>query len=121
MFVALSIRTLLLRRQLRVAIGDGDQPLLARAIRVHANFAEYVPLSLLLLYFLEAQTRINLLIHLLGSALTIGRIAHAIGVRQVKENFRDRVIGIVITFTVIISASLGLIISYAFHLLSPYS
>ncbi|MBW4517931.1 MAG: MAPEG family protein [Timaviella obliquedivisa GSE-PSE-MK23-08B] len=117
-FVALSIRTLLLRRQLGVAIGDGDQPMLARAVRVHANFAEYVPLSLLLIYFLETQTRANLCIHILCSALVIGRITHAIGVSQVKETFRYRVIGMVITFTVIISASLGLMLSYAFYLLS---
>ncbi len=92
--------------------------MLARAVRVHANFAEYVPLSLLLIYFLETQTRANLCIHILCSALVIGRITHAIGVSQVKETFRYRVIGMVITFTVIISASLGLMLSYAFYLLS---
>ena len=92
--------------------------MLARAVRAHANFAEYVPLSLLLIYFLETQPRTNLWIHILCSALVIGRITHAIGVSQVKETFRYRVIGMVITFTVIISASLGLIIRYALHLLN---
>lgn len=116
MFVVLSIRTLLLRRQLGVAIGDGDQPTLMRATRVHANFAEYVPLSLLLIYFLEIQTRTSLWIHLLGSTLVIGRITHAFGVSQVKENFRHRIIGMMLTFTVIIVSSIGLIIRYAFHL-----
>ena len=66
-FVVLSIRTLLLRRQLKVEIGDGDQPMLARAARVHANFAEYVPLSLILIYFLEIQTQTSLWIHFLCS------------------------------------------------------
>jgi uncharacterized protein len=117
-FLALSVRTVLLRRQLKVAIGDGDQPILARAVRAHANFAEYVPLSLVLIYFLEIQTQTNLLIHVLCSALVIGRMTHAIGVSQEKETFRYRVIGITLTFTVIISASLGLMISYALHLLS---
>jgi uncharacterized protein len=114
-FVALSVRTLLLRRQLGVAIGDGDQPILARAARAHANFAEYVPLSLILIYFLEMQMQTSLYIHLLGGALVIGRITHAIGVSQVKENFRYRVIGMAITFTVIIFASIGLMINYALH------
>ena len=40
-FVTISVRTILIRRKLQIAIGDGDQPLLARAARVHANFAEY--------------------------------------------------------------------------------
>jgi len=53
MFIALSIRTIRLRRRYRVAIGDGRKALLQRAMRVNANFAEYVPLALLLIYFVE--------------------------------------------------------------------
>lgn len=115
-FVVLSIRTLLLRRNLKVAIGNGDQPILPRAVRAHANFVEYVPISLLLISFLEIRTRTNLWIHTLCIALVIGRIVHAIGVSQVKEDFRYRITGMVITFTVIVAASIGLMISYAFHL-----
>ena len=115
MFVALSVRTLLLRRCLKVAIGDGDQPTLARAARVHANFAEYVPLSLILVYFLETQAGASLWIHVLGSALVIGRITHAFGVSQIEENYRYRVTGMALTFTVILSASIGLIVAYALH------
>lgn len=114
-FVALSVRTLLLRRRLKVAIGDGDQPTLARAARVHANFAEYVPLSLILVYFLETQAGASLWIHVLGSALVIGRITHAFGVSQIEENYRYRVTGMALTFTVILSASIGLIVAYALH------
>ena len=114
-FVVLSVRTLSLRRSLGVGLGDGDQPVLARAVRVHSNFAEYVPLSLLLIYFLETQVKASPWIHVLCSALLIGRIIHAVGVSQVKENYRYRVIGMTLTFTVIISASIGLIIGYALH------
>lgn len=111
-FVALSVRTLLLRRRLKVGIGDGEMPILARAVRVHSNYAEYVPLSLILLYFLETQVGTSLWIHILCSALLIGRITHAFGVSQVEENYRYRVIGMALTFTVIICASLGLMSSY---------
>ncbi len=44
--VALSVRTLRLRRQLRVAIGHGNEPKLERAARVHANYCEYALLDL---------------------------------------------------------------------------
>lgn len=115
-FVILSIRTLLMRRKLKVVIGNGDQPTLTRAVRAHANFAEYVPISLLLISFLEIRTRTNLLIHTLCIALVIGRIVHAIGVSQIKEDFRYRIAGMMITFTVIVAASIGLMISYVFHL-----
>ena len=115
-FVAISVRTILVRRKLQVAIGDGDQPLLARAARVHANFAEYVPLSLILIYFLETYSVSKLWIHLLCLTLVIGRVTHAFGVSQAKENYRYRVTGMALTFTAILSASLGLIIVYAIAL-----
>lgn len=114
-FVALSVRTLLLRRRLGVAIGDGDQPILARAVRVHSNFAEYVPLSLILIYFLETLVGASVWIHLLCSALLLGRITHAFGLSQVKETYRYRVMGMALTFTAIISASIGLMLVYALH------
>ncbi len=111
-FVALSVRTLLLRRQLRVAIGHGNEPKLERAARAHANFAEYVPISLLLIYFLEIHTGSGLSIHLFCIVLLLGRIVHAYGVSQVSENYRYRVTGMSLTFTVIISASIGILLGY---------
>ena len=39
-FFALSVRTLRLRRDLRIGIGDAGNETMLRAIRVHANFAE---------------------------------------------------------------------------------
>jgi uncharacterized protein len=113
-FVALSVRTLLLRRSLGVGIGNGNQPTLERASRVHANFAEYVPLALLLIYFLEIQTKSNLWwIHFICLTLLVGRISHAYGVSQVKEKLIFRVIGIALTFMAIVSTSIRLIIIYA--------
>lgn len=110
-FIALSVRTLLLRRSFGVLVGGGDQPTLERASRVHANFAEYVPLALLLIYFLEIQTKSNLgWIHFVCIALLVGRISHAYGVSQVKEKLIFRVIGMALTFIAIVSTSIRLII-----------
>jgi uncharacterized protein len=108
-FVALSLQTIRLRRRHRVALGDGDQAPLRRAMRVHANFAEYVPLALLLMFFVERGGGSALRIHVLGIALLAGRLLHAWGVSQVRENFRYRTVGMVLTFSVIISASLFLL------------
>ena len=112
LFVGLSVRTLRLRRRLRVAIGDGNQPLLARAMRVHANFAEYVPLTLLLVYLLEASGAPAPAVHLLCGALVVGRIAHSYGVSQMREDFRFRVAGMALTFFSMVSAALGLLYRY---------
>ncbi|OMH39042.1 MAPEG family protein [Motiliproteus sp. MSK22-1] len=110
-FIFLSIRTLMLRRRLRVAIGDSDQPLLLRATRVHSNFAEYVPLAIILLYFLEVQGAADGLIHGLAIALLLGRLLHAYGVSQVEENYRFRVIGMGLTFLVVVTAATRLIMA----------
>lgn len=110
LFVALSVRTLLLRRRLRVDVGDRGNEVLLRAMRVHANFAEYVPLALLLIYFSEAAGARPVYVHLSGAALLIGRLCHAWGVSHVAENYRFRVAGVALTLAVIISAALRLLV-----------
>ncbi len=113
LFVALSIRTIRLRRRARVGIGSGGDAALERAARVHANFAEYVPFALVLIYFLEIETAGNTWIHGLCIALLAGRLLHAYGVSQVRENYRFRTAGMALTFTVILSAAFRLLYAYA--------
>jgi uncharacterized membrane protein YecN with MAPEG domain len=105
LFVALSVRTLRLRRRLRIAIGDAGNQTMLRAMRVHSNFAEYVPLGIVLLYFVEARGAPPALVHGLCLCLLTGRISHAIGVSQADENFRFRVAGMALTFTTLIVSS----------------
>ncbi len=109
-YVALSVRALRLRHRFKVGIGDGEQPLLARAVRAHANFAEYVPIALLLIYFIEISGFAAIWVHALGAALLLGRFVHAYGISQVEEDYRFRVVGMALTLTVIIAASLILIV-----------
>lgn len=113
-FVVLSVRTLLLRRRFSVAVGDGQQPLLQKAARAHANFAEYVPLAVLLIFFLETQMDVIEIeeIHFLCIALIIGRIVHAYGVSRVDEDYRFRVVGMVLTLGVIIAAAVRLVLVF---------
>ncbi len=51
LFVVLSIRTIRLRRSLKIGVGDAGNYKMLRAIRVHSNFSEYVPLAVLLIFF----------------------------------------------------------------------
>lgn len=111
MFIGLSLRTISLRRRYGVAIGDGRNPLLQRAMRVNANFSEYIPLTLLLIYFVELHDGPRLHVHALGIALVCGRLLHAWGVSQAKENLRYRTAGMMLTFSVML-ASCALILAY---------
>ncbi|MCC5811782.1 MAG: MAPEG family protein [Ectothiorhodospiraceae bacterium] len=98
LFVVLSIRALRVRRRLGVPIGDGGNALMLRAARVHANFAEYAPLGLLLIAGSEVVGAPGYLVHALGLALLAGRLSHAYGVSQEHEVFAFRVAGMVLTF-----------------------
>ena len=105
-FLILSLRVIRQRRQTQTALGTGNHPALERAARVHANFAEYTPLALLLIFLVESSGYSKPIIHALGAALLLGRCAHAFGVSQPNENFRFRVVGMMATFiTLAISAA----------------
>ena len=108
-FIALSVRTLRLRRELRIGIGVADNERLLRATRAHGNFAEYVPLTLLLILLLDLQGAPHLLLHGLGASLSIGRVVHAYGVSHSPGNYRYRVTGMALTFIALGGAASALL------------
>lgn len=113
LFIWLSFRTIRARQRLQVAVGDGGHRDLQRAMRVHANFAEYAPLALLLIYFVELGSAPARFVHALGLGLLLGRSVHAWGVSQQKEDLRFRVTGMVLTLLVLMVASLYLLRRHA--------
>jgi len=109
-FVLLSVRVIKLRNTLKVGFGDGGDKRLKRAVRVHANYAEYTPLALLLIAFAEQASGSSWWIHALAVALLVGRLSHAYGVSQMKENFTFRVFGMGTTFAVLLAAAVTILI-----------
>jgi uncharacterized membrane protein YecN with MAPEG domain len=63
------------------------------AIRAHGNFAEYVPLTLLLMALCELAGVGALWLHLGGGLLLAGRILHAIGIQIPKAPNKPRLFG----------------------------
>ena len=120
LFVALSIRTLLMRRRLRIGIGDAGNEAMLRAMRVHSNFAEYVPLSLLFIYFVEASGASPVFVHALGTSVLAGRVSHAVGVSQIRENYVFRVTGMALTLTPLIVAAVRRLQVSASHNAASY-
>lgn len=108
LYIALSFHVIGLRRRHRVAIGSGGRADLERAMRVHANFAEYVPFALVLLTLCALRGLPVWLLAPLCVALVIGRALHAYGVSHENENFRFRVWGMMATFGVLGGAALCL-------------
>lgn len=77
-----------------------------RKIRAQANFAEYVPLSLAMLAFLELGQTSAVVLHGLGSALLVGRLLHGYAF-SFSETFPvGRVGGTALTLLVLITSAL---------------
>lgn len=111
LFFALSVRTLRLRRALRIPIGDAGDQKMIRSMRVHSNFAEYTPYALLLLFMLELQGGYHMLIHVLCVCLILGRLSHAFGVSRSTEKYGYRVFGMAMTFTALVGAAANILIA----------
>ena len=111
LFFVLSVRAIRLRRELKTPIGDGNNPRMQRVTGVHSNFAEYVPLTLLLVFMLELQEAHHFLLHTFCTCLLTGRVSHAYGVSKEPENYRYRVFGMAMTFTALLGAATSLLVS----------
>ena len=106
LFIFLSIKTIKTRRAHKISIGDGGEKILLRASRVHANFAEYVPFTILLIGILEIQLYSSWMIHGLSVALIIARISHAYGLSQANENFKFRIFGTATTLNIMATCAI---------------
>jgi uncharacterized membrane protein YecN with MAPEG domain len=99
------------RFKTRVGLGDGQQPDLIKAVRIHGNFSEYVPLLLILLLILEIQSAALWQLHLIGGLTLFGRISHAIGLSKSSGTSMPRMIGMICTFTALLSAAVFLVLA----------
>lgn len=104
-YIALSVYIVKGRYQYRVSLGDGDNPDMIRRIRAHGNFAEYVPIALLMMLFAELEGGNHIFMHALGLMLLIGRVVHAIALNWPEKIRYGRQIGMVLTFSPIFMAA----------------
>ncbi len=93
LFLLLSFWVVKRRAQFRVMIGEGEAPEMLAAIRAHGNFAEYVPLTLLLMALCELAGVGALWLHLGGVLVVVGRILHAIGIQIPRAPNMPRLFG----------------------------
>ncbi len=111
-FVALSALVVVQRTRGQVMLGAGAEshtPMFV-AFRSHANFAEYVPLGLVLIGLVELQSGSTLVVKLLAGGLVVGRIIHPIGMRIAGANpFRAG--GFILSVLVLAGASVAALIA----------
>ncbi|HCS29258.1 MAG TPA: glutathione S-transferase [Spongiibacteraceae bacterium] len=105
LLLALSSRVVNARRTHSIGIGDGGNDELMRAIRVQANFTEYVPLILVLILLIEMNGNSAAVIHSLGAGLIISRVLHAAGLSRSSGVTSARFVGVLGTWLVLAISS----------------
>lgn len=112
LYFALAVLVIRLRWRDRVGIGTGESKDLEVAVRIHGNFAEYVPFLLLMLVLMELSGASGMLLHAVGGLLFVARVCHAIGLRMSIGPSWARTVGVLGTFIVLLVQA-GYMIGYA--------
>jgi uncharacterized protein len=88
------------------SLGDGGNPRMLRLIRGQANFAEYVPLILVLMGLLELGGLPHWALHGIGGMLLLGRLLHGYALSFTENSPFGRTAGISLTFLSLLVAGL---------------
>jgi len=112
LYIGLAINIIKLRYKYKVGINDGGHKSLAQAVRVHGNFAEYVPLVLILFACYELSSPNALFLHGLGAVFVLGRISHVIGLTKTVGVSFYRQFGMISTFLSIVILAIANIINF---------
>jgi hypothetical protein len=82
-------------------------------VRIHANAAEFLPLGLVMLLVLELMAARFWVLHALGLALLLGRVAHCIGLSSASGASFGRSLGFSLTFAAFLGGA-GALLAEAF-------
>lgn len=105
LFLVLTARVLRARHRAQVALGTGGDRGLERAARVHANFAEYVPIFLAALLAAELGGAPGWALHAAGAAMLAGRVAHGVGMSSDPDILPLRGGGMLLTLGALAAAA----------------
>lgn len=111
-FILCAINVIKFRYKSATGLGDGGDENLIKAIRIHGNFSEYIPIIILLMAFYEMNNGQAIALHFMGVVLILGRIAHAIGLTLSTGTNIYRQFGVLSTFIILIVLSVLNIFQY---------
>ena len=109
LILVLGVLVVRARVKTQTDIGDGGKPQMAGPLRAHANSSEWTPVALILIWALCPLGGSIWLIHGVGLPLTLGRIAHGIGLSRNIGPSPLRFIGILLTWIAYIVGIVGVL------------
>ena len=92
------------RLRTKVLTGTGEDEKLYNANRAHIVNVEYTPITLIGLVVLHLLAASIYVLHIVGLALTIGRILHAIGLSRSSGETTPRFFGTLLTWVALLVA-----------------
>ncbi|MBU1620017.1 MAG: MAPEG family protein [Gammaproteobacteria bacterium] len=109
-YVVLAVLVIRQRFKCRVGLGTGKEPQLLQTVRMHGNFAEYVPFLLILVALMELQQSPVWQLHLVAGLTLAGRVLHAVGLWQSSGTSVPRFLGMISTFAALIVGAVFLLL-----------
>jgi uncharacterized membrane protein YecN with MAPEG domain len=103
---ALAMNVTATRMKLGISLGDGDNSQMSRAIRIHGNAIEYIPLALLLMLIYELNGGVRLALYIAGGVLVVSRLLHAFGLWSSDEPGLGRGAGQIATWLTIVALAI---------------
>lgn len=105
--VMLALVVMKLRNSLRIGLGDGGNRDLSRAIRVHGNALESIPLFLVLLAVYELNHGRPMALHIFGAVFLVSRVLHAWGLFSSGGTSPGRLIGTAGTYVCLLGLAVA--------------
>ena len=114
LFFVHSVRVINARVKTHTNLGDGGNDLMIRRIRIHGNFAEYIPLLLVMMLLLELMRVNKYVLVTMAVSIILGRLCHFYGLYSKTTPGLARVLGMQLTLWPLVLAS-GYLIFLGFH------
>jgi uncharacterized membrane protein YecN with MAPEG domain len=97
LFFVHSLRTIQGRALTKTNLGDGGHELMTRRIRIHGNFAEYIPFLIFILFVLEIKNTPTVIVGVFAATLVAGRLLHFYGLYSKETPGIARIAGMQLT------------------------
>lgn len=102
LLLCLTLNVVRLRREHKIGLLDEGNIVLRKAIRMHGNATENIPIILILMGLAESNAASPILLHATGSIALVCRIWHALGISKTAGISKGRLYGMLGTFLVIL-------------------
>lgn len=105
LYIFLSVNVINYRRKNKINLGDQSDYQILRKIRMHANFAEYAPIGIIIIFLLEFNSANPVLTQTTAVLLVIGRFLHPYSISENNKFGLLRPISMALTFTSLLVGS----------------